>query len=237
RTACALYCLRIRGCGMSWTRTPGMRFSGFRVFLPGLGVRRRPLQRPRSGSAEWRTLRVMSKRSSVVGLALALALSLGASSAGGQAAHFARAGRPSDLLPKPPSCAAKNAKPEFCVLSTPFGTLTITPHIVRPGHVVTARIASFNCNNVPPVPGQCPVNWPVTGVGHCIPGSSGSALCTVEAWMKRISRCGPQDHVCSWRVSKHAPTTRYGLLGVSISRGGALAEDVGETSDYLGILG
>ena len=181
----------------------------------------------------------MSKRSSVVGLALALALalSLGASSAGGHAAHFARAGRPSDLLPKPPSCAAKNAKPEFCVLSTPFGTLTITPHIVRPGHVVTARIASFNCNNVPPVPGQCPVNWPVTGVGHCIPGSSGSALCTAEAWMKRISRCGPQDHVCSWRVSKHAPTTRYGLLGVSISRGGALAEDVGETSDYLGILG
>jgi hypothetical protein len=47
----------------------------------------------------------------------------------------------------------------------------------------------------------------------------------------------PQDHVCSWRVSKRAPTTRYGLVGVSIGRAGALAEDVGETSDYLAILG
>jgi hypothetical protein len=55
--------------------------------------------------------------------------------------------------------------------------------------------------------------------------------------MDRISRCGPQDHTCSWRISRRATSTRYGLVGISISRGGSLSDDVGETSDYLGILG
>jgi hypothetical protein len=179
----------------------------------------------------------MTRRSALLGFVFATILLLGTASAGGRGAHSARAARPSDLLPKPPSCKAKNAKAEFCVLVSPFGTLMLTPHIVRPGRVLTARIADFNCNNVAPVPGLCAVSWPANRPGGCGAHSPGGVPCTVGAWMKRISRCGPQDHICSWRISRRATTTRYGIVGVSISRGGSLSEDVAQTSDYLGILG
>ena len=127
-------------------------------------------------------------------------------------------------------------RPGFCVLVTPFGALKLTPHVARPGSVVTARIVNLSCQNVAPVPGQCAVSWPATGTGQCTTSFSGLP-CAVETWMKRTSRCGPQDHTCSWRISRRAPSTRYGLVGISITRGGSLTEDVGETTDYLGILG
>lgn len=173
----------------------------------------------------------MAVRSGAIGLALAVILTLGSTAAGGRTAHSARAARPSDLLPKPPSCTAKGAKAEFCILTTVLGGLVVEPHIARPGSIIKARIVNFSCVDLP-LTGPCPVRWGPTG-RKAVEGS-------VASWLTPVSRCGKQDHTCRYRVSRRAPTTRYGLLAVSIVRTIAQAnggEFEGQSTDYLGILG
>ena len=169
----------------------------------------------------------MTVRSGAIGLGLAVIVALGAPAAGGRAAHAARAARPSDLLPKPPNCTAKGATADFCVLTTVLGTLQLRPHIVRPGGIIRGRIIKFSCTDLI-LPRPCPISWQPTGPGQ----ASG-----VGAWLKQISRCGTKDRTCSWRVSRQAPTTRYGLIGLSISKPNALGDFSGTTTDYVGILG
>ncbi len=173
----------------------------------------------------------MSMRAGTIGLLLAALLSLGSPAAGENAARLARAARPSDLKPVPLPCTAKNAKPTFCVLTSVVATVHITPHVVRPGHVIRGYIEKFSCTDIP-FTTPCPVKWGPTG--------KEAIMGTLATFLKPITRCGKQDHECRWRVSKHAPTMRYDLLGVEIYRSQAVegAEDFSAlTNDYVGILG
>lgn len=150
----------------------------------------------------------------------------------GPTARAARAARPSDLLPKPLPCESKGANVNSCLMTSVVGTLRITPHIVRPGKVITARIEHFNCINVP-MTGPCPLTWEQTGANHAVTGS-------VASYLKPITSCGKLDQICKWRVSKRAPTTRYGVVGVDFGR--TIAQEGAETfsaviNDYVGILG
>jgi hypothetical protein len=115
-------------------------------------------------------------------------------------------------------------------MTSVLATLQISPHIVRPGKVITARLLNFSCVDIP-LTGPCPVGWNPTGPGHAI---------GVASYLTPITRCGKLDHICKWRVSKHAPTTRYDVLGLNITRTVAQANG-GDFSaiitDYVGILG
>jgi len=178
-------------------------------------------------------------RLALLGLALGVVLCLASAAASGQStyrsdptAHAARAARPSDLLPKPLPCGSKGANVNSCLMTSVVGTLRVTPHIVRPGKVITARIENFSCTNVP-LTGPCPVTWEQTGPAHALTGS-------VASFLKPITPCGKLDHICRWRVSKSAPTTRYGVVGVDFGR--TVAQEGVETfsaviNDYVGILG
>lgn len=177
-------------------------------------------------------------RPSAIGFGFVLALCLVSGKASGHSlrsdpgAHDSRAARPSDLLPKPLPCGAKNAKVESCLLTSVVGTLRISPHIVRPGKVVTARIEHFSCIDVP-LTGPCPVSWQQTG-------PSGAPFESVASYLKPITPCGKLDHICRWRVSNRAPTTHYGVLGVDFghTEGSEGAETFSAViNNYIGILG
>jgi hypothetical protein len=177
-------------------------------------------------------------RGRAIGFACLGALFLVPSTASGQSAprrdssaSVSRAAHPSDLLPKPLTCGTKGSNPESCLLTSVVGTLRITPHIVRPGHVVAARIEGFSCIDIP-FTGPCPVVWEPTGT-KAPPGSFASYFTPTRP-------CGKLDHICRWRVSKGAPTMRYHALGANITRTegveGVEAFDAILT-DYVGILG
>ncbi len=111
------------------------------------------------------------------------------------------------------------------------GTLKLSPHIVRPGKVLTARIENFSCIDVP-LSGPCPVTWERTG--------NQAVTESIASYLKPITPCGKTDHLCRWRVSKLAPTTRYGVIGVNF--GHTVGAEGAETfsaviNGYVGILG
>ncbi len=174
----------------------------------------------------------------LVGLTVVVALSsmTPSSSAGALPARHSgavasRAARPSDLLPKPLPCGSAGAVVNSCLLTSVVGVLKVTPHIVRPGKVLTARIENFSCVDVPQS-GPCPLTWERTG-DHAISES-------IASYLKPITPCGKTDHLCRWRVSKLAPSTRYGVIGVDFghTEGVEGAETFSAViNDYVGILG
>ena len=177
-------------------------------------------------------------RPTAIGFAFVAALCLLSSTASGlsaprtdPSAHSSRAARPSDLRPKPLPCGTTGASLESCLLTSVVGTLRISPHIVRPGKVITARIERFSCIDIP-LTGPCPVTWEPTGVN----APAGS----FASYFRPTRPCGKLDHICRWRVSKRAPTSRYRVLGANITRTvgveGAEPFDAIIT-DYVGILG
>ena len=172
-----------------------------------------------------------------MGFAVAAVLCLVSTASGHSApgrdlrAAVSRPARPSDLLPKPRPCGTKGANLESCLLTSTVGTLRISPHVAHPGKVITARIEHFSCIDIP-LTGPCPVIWNETGV-HALRGS-------VASYLRPITRCGKADHLCRWRVSKHAKTTRFEVLGANITRSAGV-EGVEPfdaiINDYVGILG
>lgn len=167
-----------------------------------------------------------------------IAVSLVISAAGASSISVHRAGavvsrpaRPSDLLPKPLPCGSAGANVNSCLLTSVVGTLKLSPHIVRPGKVLTARIENFSCIDVP-LSGPCPVTWERTG--------NQAVTESIASYLKPITPCGKTDHLCRWRVSKLAPTTRYGVIGVNF--GHTVGAEGAETfsaviNGYVGILG
>jgi hypothetical protein len=158
----------------------------------------------------------------------ASASSLPARRAGAEASRTAR---PSDLLPKPLPCGGAGANVNSCLLTSVVGTLKVSPHIVRPGKVLTARIENFSCMDVP-LSGPCPVTWERTG--------DRAVTESIASYLNPITPCGKTDHLCRWRVSKQAPTTRYGVIGVDFghTEGVEGAETFSAViNGFVGILG
>ena len=115
----------------------------------------------------------------------------------------------------PPNCPSSIAN--ACVEGGAYGTVSFSPHILKPGGVLTARVRpSSSCGN-------CHATWPVTG----------TATYNVLQYLHTLKGCGPL--VCRWKVAKKAAAEPYMVIQFTISPRPPTGNGPSTISGYAGI--
>ena len=149
-----------------------------------------------------------------VGLAVLLACSIAiaASPPGVRLVNVHKLSPASWLGKRPTRC--KTFPESGCIQTGSYGSVHLSPHILRPGQVLTATVKPTGCH-------ACSATWPVSGK---------TAPDLLFRYLKRL-RCGALK--CKWRNAKNAPPEPYLVVHVAVSpRPTNGASDV---TDYVGV--
>ncbi len=151
-----------------------------------------------------------------VGRAFGIAITLSVALAPSAGAPIAAARSAASLGATPPPCTGENYEFGACVVQTRLGTLTLSPHLVHAGEVLTATVA---------LAGNFPIRWP--DVQATPSGSFAPEL-------KNITPCGPKETTCEWRVAANAPSSsswQFLQVGITNSQG------TGISREYFAVIG
>lgn len=132
-------------------------------------------------------------------------LSVALLNSGGAAA----ASKGEDLGTVPPECTGANYEYGDCLVQTRLGTLSVSPHVVHAGGLLTGTI-SGDCK-VSDQP--CPIEWSTVG--------------------DVVSGCGQSDKTCVMRIPAHWGTQPYTTFAVGITN----EQGTGVSRDYYAIIG
>jgi hypothetical protein len=97
-----------------------------------------------------------------------------------------------------------------------YGSVAFSPHILKPGGILTATVTPTDCGN-------CAAVWPVSGP---------KATIEMFRFLTPLHGCGPLR--CRWHVAKDAPETAYTVVFLDISPHPA-ANGPSSISSYAGI--
>jgi hypothetical protein len=103
-----------------------------------------------------------------------------------------------------------------CLQRGSYGSVAFSPHILKPGGILTATVTPTGCAN-------CAAVWPVSGP---------KATIEMFRFLTPLRGCGPLR--CRWRVTRNAPETAYTVVFLDISPHPA-ANGPSSISSYAGI--
>jgi hypothetical protein len=86
-----------------------------------------------------------------------------------------------------------------CVQKGSYGSVSFSPHVLKPGGVLTGKVTpTAACN-------RCEATWPVTG----------TFTANVLQYLHRLKGCGALR--CRWRLARDAPAEPYLLIAIDIN--------------------
>jgi hypothetical protein len=120
------------------------------------------------------------------------------------------------LGPAPEACTGANFEFGACVVQTRLGTLSLSPHVVHAGGVLTGTVG---------LTGNYPISWPdVTA------SPSGS----FNPGLSSITPCKSTETTCQWKISAGTPSsTSWQFIQVGITNN----QGTGVSREYFAILG
>jgi hypothetical protein len=161
------------------------------------------------------TKRVIGIRSAIVaGIAAVLCASvaLAAHQPGYRLVNTHKVSSVASLGKVPKACPSDIA----CIEKGSYGSVTFTPHILRPGGILTGTVTpTKDCHD-------CLATWPTTG------RVTGNVL----QFLHRLKGCGALT--CRWRLAKDAPAEPYLVIGMDISPRPP-ANGPSDVSNYVGV--
>jgi hypothetical protein len=120
------------------------------------------------------------------------------------------------LPPTPEACTGANFEFGGCVVQTRLGTLSISPHVVHAGEVLTATVA---------LTGEYPIGWPDV---------SASPSGSFAPELTNMTPCTSKETTCKWRVAANAQSsTSWQFLQVGITNN----QGTGISREYFAIIG
>jgi hypothetical protein len=114
----------------------------------------------------------------------------------------------------PKACSPNTGSP--CILKGSYGSVSFTPHILKPGGILTAEVTPTSACH------DCQATWPVTG----------KITDNVLEYLHPLKGCGALR--CRWRLAKNAPAERYLVIGMDISPRPP-ANGPSNVSSYVGV--
>jgi hypothetical protein len=142
----------------------------------------------------------VGRRSFVVATAIAIlcaSVAIAANQPGYRLVNTHKLSSVTSLGKAPKSCTTDPTN--ACILDGSYGSVNFTPHILKPGGILTGTVTpTSSCN-------RCEATWPVTG----------TVTDNVLEYLKRLKGCGALR--CRWRLAKDAPAEPYLLIALDIS--------------------
>ena len=110
-----------------------------------------------------------------------------------------------------------------CAMRGEFGAITLSPHVLRPGEILTATVVALRCP-------ACEVTWPVTG------SAAGTNLLLSQ--LRLVAPCSKFASRCRWRVVARPIWQPFQEVEFTIIPGAHVDGSEGSiVSDYAGIDG